>query len=92
MPRDQSKLSPTLYLGVRLAAGFAVIVSGASVNTPVLLRVRTRITRHGGTDLDAPDAWLRWFDEGEPEQEARDGALFVEKKVKYEEDGDVLWA
>lgn len=31
VPRDQSKLSPTLYLGVRLAAGFAVIVSGAWV-------------------------------------------------------------
>ena len=27
-----------------------------------------------------------------PPQETREGALFVEKKVKYEEDGDVLWA
>jgi membrane-associated phospholipid phosphatase len=31
VPRDQSSLSPGLYLGVRLAAGFAVIVSGAWV-------------------------------------------------------------
>ncbi|BDT66822.1 hypothetical protein os1_09870 [Comamonadaceae bacterium OS-1] len=31
VPRDQSRLSPGLYLGVRLAAGFAVIVSGAWV-------------------------------------------------------------
>jgi membrane-associated phospholipid phosphatase len=31
VPRDQSSLSPALYLGVRLAAGFAVIVSGAWV-------------------------------------------------------------
>ena len=58
----------------------------------VLLRVRSRITRHGGTDLDAPDEWMRWFEDGEPAQETREGALFVEKKVKYEEDGDVLWA
>ena len=69
-----------------------VIVSGASVNTPVLLRVRRRITQHGGQDLDAPQEWLNWFAEDRPAEEARDGALFVEKKVKYEDDGDVLWA
>lgn len=85
MGRDLLKELPSLSKG-------QVIVSGASVNTPVLLRVRQRITRHGGIDLDAPDAWRRWFDEGGPEQEARDGALFVEKKVNYEADGDVLWA
>ncbi|MBC7681880.1 MAG: phosphatase PAP2 family protein [Ferruginibacter sp.] len=31
VPRDQSRLSPVLYLGVRLAAGFALIVTGAWV-------------------------------------------------------------
>ena len=31
VPRDQSRLSPTLYLGVRLAGGFALIVGGAWV-------------------------------------------------------------
>ncbi|WP_367849464.1 phosphatase PAP2 family protein [Rhodoferax sp. WC2427] len=31
VPRDQSSLSPALYLGLRLAAGFAVIVTGAWV-------------------------------------------------------------
>ena len=85
MGRDLLKELPSLSKG-------QVIVSGASVNTPVLLRVRSRITRHGGTDLDAPDEWMRWFEDGEPAQETREGALFVEKKVKYEEDGDVLWA
>ena len=68
-----------------------VIVSGASVNTPVLLRVRKRITHHGGQDLDAPEEWLNWF-ETDQAVEAREGALFAEKKIKYEEDGDVLWA
>jgi DNA helicase HerA-like ATPase len=85
MGRDLLKELPSLSKG-------QVIVSGASVNTPVLLRVRSRITRHGGTDLDAPDEWMRWFDGGGAEQDTRAGALFVEKKVKYEEDGDVLWA
>ncbi len=83
--RDLLRELPSLSKG-------QVIVSGASVNTPVLLRVRRRITQHGGVDLDAPDEWLKWFEEDRPAQEARDEALFVEKKVKYEEDGDVLWA
>jgi len=69
-----------------------VIVSGASVNTPVLLRVRQRITRHGGQDLNAPEEWLTWFAEDHPAEEARENALFTEKKITYEEDGDVLWA
>ena len=83
--RDLLKELPNLSKG-------QVIISGASVNTPVLLRVRARITEHGGQDLDAPDEWLKWFEEGRPAQAARDEALFVEKSVKYEDDGDVLWA
>ena len=69
-----------------------VIVTGASVNTPVLLRVRQRITQHGGQDLDAPDEWLKWFEEERPAQEARESALPAAKKINYEDDGDVLWA
>lgn len=83
--RDLLRELPSLSKG-------QVIVSGASVNTPVMLRVRRRITDHGGVDLDAPQEWMRWFDEDRPGQEARDGALFVEKKINYEDDGDVLWA
>lgn len=83
--RDLLKELPSLSKG-------QVIVSGASVNTPVLLRVRQRITRHGGQDQDAPGAWLTWFAEDRGAEDDRAGALFVEKKVKYEDDGDVLWA
>ncbi len=68
------------------------MVSGASVNTPVLLKVRKRITQHGGQDLDAPAEWMRWFEEDRPAQEERTTALYVEKKINYEDDGDVLWA
>lgn len=83
--RDLLRELPSLSKG-------QVVVSGASVNTPVLLKVRKRITPHGGQDLDAPAEWMNWFELDRPAQEAREGALFVEKSVNYEEDGDVLWA
>lgn len=38
-----------------------VIVAGAGVNTPVICRVRTRITKHGGESKDAPDMWQQYF-------------------------------
>jgi DNA helicase HerA-like ATPase len=69
-----------------------VIVSGASVNTPVMLRVRQRLTKHGGQDIDAPAEWAAWFDEDKQVAQSRDKALFVEKAVQREEDGDILFA
>jgi DNA helicase HerA-like ATPase len=38
-----------------------VIIAGAAVNTPVLVRVRSRISHHGGETMDAPSEWLRYF-------------------------------
>lgn len=38
-----------------------VIVAGAGVNTPVICRVRTRYTRHGGESKDAPAVWQQHF-------------------------------
>jgi uncharacterized protein len=38
-----------------------VIISGMCVNTPVLCKVRTRLTSHGGETLDAPDLWQKHF-------------------------------
>ncbi|MFN8441645.1 MAG: ATP-binding protein [Caldilineaceae bacterium] len=69
-----------------------VIVSGASVNTPVMLRVRQRLTKHGGQDIDAPAEWAAWFNEDRQDGQRRDKALFVEKAVQREEDGDILFA
>jgi DNA helicase HerA-like ATPase len=37
------------------------IVAGAAVNTPVICRVRARITPHGGESKDAPAEWMRQF-------------------------------
>ena len=37
------------------------IVAGAAVNTPLSIRVRQRITRHGGIEPDAPAEWAKYF-------------------------------
>jgi uncharacterized protein len=37
------------------------IVAGSAVNTPVICRVRSRITPHGGESKDAPAEWQRQF-------------------------------
>jgi hypothetical protein len=52
--RDLLKELPALTKG-------QVIVSGACVNTPVLCQVRKRKTKHGGETMNAPEAWLGYF-------------------------------
>lgn len=52
-----------------------VIIAGAAVNTPVLCRVRRRLTTHGAEDVDAPAQWLRWFEEDQEGQDRVDDAL-----------------
>ena len=81
--RDMLKELPALSKG-------QVIVSGASVNTPLMLKVRARHTEHGGEDVNAPALWLQWFEIEQPAQ-AVDNALFVEKELERDEDG-MLWA
>ena len=54
------------------------IVSGAAVNTPVLCRVRRRITEHGAEDMDAPARWLEWFASDQAGRHERDSALPTE--------------
>lgn len=51
------------------------IVAGMSVNTPVLVRVRPRLTRHQAQDPDAPARWRSYFDTREEERRRRDEAL-----------------
>jgi DNA helicase HerA-like ATPase len=47
-----------------LTKGQAVI-SGVGINTPVMCRIRPRITKHGGETFDAPDEWMKWHSSGE---------------------------
>ncbi|MGB8509066.1 MAG: ATP-binding protein [Pyrinomonadaceae bacterium] len=68
-----------------LTKGQAVI-SGVGVNTPVMCRVRERITKHGGETFDAPAEWARWHTKDERQHRAQDSALLAEpsqpKKVE----------
>jgi len=51
-----------------------VIVAGAAVNTPVICRVRTRHTPHGGESKDAPDLWQKHFSSDVQESRRRNEA------------------
>ena len=51
-----------------------VIVAGAGVNTPVICRVRTRHTPHGGESKDAPDMWRTYFNAENQESKRRSEA------------------
>lgn len=52
------------------------IVAGAAVNTPLSIRVRQRITRHGGIEPDAPGEWAKYFsDEARQRREVDDSGL-----------------
>jgi uncharacterized protein len=64
-----------------LTKGQAVI-SGVGVNTPVMCRVRERLTRHGGETFDAPGEWARWHSEGARRQRAQDESPLVSPPSK----------
>ncbi len=51
-----------------------VIVAGAAVNTPIICRVGTRITPHGGESKDAPDIWQKYFSPESQESRKRSEA------------------
>jgi DNA helicase HerA-like ATPase len=57
-----------------LTKGQAVI-SGVGVNTPVMCRVRERITRHGGETFDAPAEWAKWHTDAERTHRTQDNAV-----------------
>ena len=50
------------------------IIAGAAVNTPVICRVRPRITPHGGESKDAPQEWQRQFSDTAVAARERDTA------------------
>jgi DNA helicase HerA-like ATPase len=63
-PVDQGQIASSIETMSRelldelpaLAKGEAII-SGVTVNTPVLVKIRQRITEHGGISRDAPAEW-----------------------------------
>lgn len=78
-PTDQARIAESVESVGRdllqelpnLSKGQAV-VTGASINTPVLLNVRPRITRHGGQDINAPQEWVRYYQSPDRDRERLD--------------------
>jgi hypothetical protein len=59
-----------------LTKGQAVI-SGVGINTPVMCRIRQRLTRHGGETFDAPAEWMKWHSAGDKEKRSQDEAPYL---------------
>ncbi|MBD0370341.1 MAG: ATP-binding protein [Pyrinomonadaceae bacterium] len=68
-----------------LTKGQAVI-SGVGVNTPVMCRVRPRITRHGGETFDAPAEWAKWHSPAERTHRTQDNAMLVKPEPEKKPD------
>ncbi len=53
------------------------IISGVGINTPVMCRIRPRITKHGGETFDAPSEWMKWHSTSEMEKREQDEAPYL---------------
>jgi DNA helicase HerA-like ATPase len=65
-----------------------VIVAGSAVNTPVLCRVRPRITPHGGESKDAPAIWQEYLSESAVAARERDVAPLARPPASFSPFGD----
>ena len=66
-----------------LTKGQAVI-SGVGINTPVMCRIRPRLTRHGGETFDAPGEWLKWHSPDETGRRGQDEAPYLKQSSEKE--------
>ena len=66
--RDLLKELPALSKG-------QAVIAGAAVNTPVLCRIRQRLTSHGAEDVDAPSIWVNWSKAEKTKKIQRDQAM-----------------
>ncbi len=73
-----------------LTKGQAVI-SGVGINTPVMCRIRRRLTKHGGETFDAPAEWQQWHspDSQEKREESNSPYLKPESGKKTEKIGNI---
>ncbi|MCD9188629.1 MAG: ATP-binding protein [Pyrinomonadaceae bacterium] len=55
------------------------IISGVGINTPVMCRIRARLTQHGGETFDAPDEWLKWHSSGAQEKREMQDAPYLKQ-------------
>jgi DNA helicase HerA-like ATPase len=61
------------------------IISGVGVNTPVMCRIRSRITEHGGETFDAPDEWSKWHSGKSRDNREMDRSIYVKPTPKDDE-------
>lgn len=65
------------------------IISGVGVNTPVMCRIRPRLTAHGGETFDAPHEWLEWHSSGETKRRAIKDAPYAPPEKETEKIGGI---
>ena len=67
------------------------IISGTGINTPVMCRIRKRLTKHGGETRDAPDEWMKWHSSGEQSKREMENAPITRphKDKKPEKIGNI---
>lgn len=55
------------------------IISGVGINTPVMCRIRPRITKHGGETFDAPGEWMNWHSSAQRSKREQDEAPYLKE-------------
>ena len=53
------------------------IICGVGINTPVMCRIRPRLTRHGGETFDAPSEWANYFSSSEQDKRKQDESVLM---------------
>jgi hypothetical protein len=53
------------------------IISGVGINTPVMCRIRPRITEHGGETIDAPNQWMKYHSPESKDKREMDDAPYL---------------
>ena len=67
------------------------IISGVGTNTPVMCRIRKRLTKHGGETFDAPAQWLKWHSSDEKTRREEADAIYMKESSDKKTDkiGDI---
>jgi DNA helicase HerA-like ATPase len=55
------------------------IISGVGINTPVMCRIRKRLTEHGGETFDAPAEWMKWHSKGASDKRKIEDAVYMKE-------------
>ncbi|MEN6479592.1 MAG: ATP-binding protein, partial [Anaerolineales bacterium] len=95
-PVDQARVAESvesvgrdLLLELPALSRGQVIVAGVSVNTPMLVRERERLTPHGAQDPNAPEEWQQYFAAQAQAQRERDEAIWRDSPPQ--EGDDILF-